>query len=253
MASPMEWGYEEDGLEQMQKVFHNLAPLVTQDQSFISIQDNKRPKIFHMEPQTNTQEVALAQSVRLLAQLVLRHDHDLNLWKNQDGWMLFLGSDTKGVIPILMQSTKEWKEKMGQQKVQFDHTLLPLRVVLTQKLFLEMQNRFQKVLKAGDSSELVKTLVHQEVLQLDHSWPFLRWDSQLKKMVINGSRKSITMDRMSKILDDIVEQLRTPDSVVRFHALPVQSSSKTAPWRLQVPLQSEDLINLLRQIEMNTI
>lgn len=191
---------------------------------------------------------ALAQSVRLLTQLVLRHDHDLNLLKTQDSWMFFMGASEKGLLPLMMQISQEWKKKMDQQKLQFDRTLMPLRVTLTKLVFTELLQRFTKVLQSGRSSELVKTLMAQEVLLIDHSWPYLRWDATQKKLTVNGHMKSLTMDNIKTILEGVLEHLRTPDSVVRFHALPIQENTKMTPWKFQVPLQNDEMVQEARDV-----
>lgn len=65
--------------------------------------------------------------------------------------------------------------------------------------------------------------------------------------------KSLTMDQAQKTLEEILELLRTPDSVVRFHALPVQEHTKMTPWRFQIPMQSDAMTMLLRKLEMNSL
>lgn len=61
------------------------------------------------------------------------------------------------------------------------------------------------------------------------------------------------MDQMSKTITEILELIRSPTSVIRYHALPVQKESKTTPWQVQLPMTSSDLIELVRMLEMNSV
>lgn len=111
-------------------------------------------------PQTTSNlQPCLHARLRLLAQLVLRHDHDLNFVKFQDSCVIFLGADPKAVImPVLLKTSQEWKVKMDNQKVQYDHTVVPLRVYVTQTPFQEIRQRFTKVYTAGGVKQIGENL-----------------------------------------------------------------------------------------------
>lgn len=187
--------------------------------------------------------------LQVMAQLVMRHEAEISLMRTQDSWMLFLGAEAKGMIPLLLQESEQWKHRVEAQKQKFDPTLLPLRVHLFKLVIQEMLKAYE----AGGQGELTTQLVKQQIILPDHTWPFLKWDAALKQQIVNPRKKALSMEQMKAKLEAAVEMCCSPDAVAKFHSLPVQSQSKVTPWRLQLPSYSEDSILLLRSLEMSSV
>lgn len=250
----MVWQEEEESQVQITHALQGLAPLLIPGlgpKLEESDREQKRPR--HWTPSSAASESTQSQDVlRLMALLILRQERDLSLLKTQDSWMLYLGADSRGLIPVLLSCAQEWKQQMDS-KQSTTQLMNPLRVHLLQRTFQELQQRFTKAFQAKPEEELIKMLRTQKILTSESTWPSLKWDQASQSLVINTAKKVITMDQMAKILTDVLELLRSPTSVVRYHALPVQKDSKTTPWQVQLPMTSTDLIELFRLLEMNSI
>lgn len=69
----------------------------------------------HEEGSSDTSN-QLPKLMQLLAQLALRHESQLQALATQDTFILFLQPGTASMIPTLVQSTKNWKQSLDQQK-----------------------------------------------------------------------------------------------------------------------------------------
>jgi hypothetical protein len=76
------------------------------------------------------------------------------------------------------------------------------------------------------------------------SWPFLRWDTA-KKLLVIDKKKAITMPKMLEHLTELVEEFRDPALVVRFQGLATSSPQTAVPWKLQLNLRYNRPYDLL--------
>lgn len=56
----------------------------------------------------------LPQVLRLMGQMLLRQERDINMWKTQDSYVIHFSRDPKGLLPILVEETTKWRTAQEQ-------------------------------------------------------------------------------------------------------------------------------------------
>lgn len=186
--------------------------------------------------------------IQQVASMALRHEQDLANLRSQDAFVLCLQVDQQGALPLIANKTEWWKQQRKEGK-----DVQPLRCLLVQTVFQELLSRVTKVQK--DSSdpqkqEVWKTLRSRHLILEDGSWPFMKWDSQQNCLVQATEHRPLSMDAMTKMMMEVVEGLQAARVTQRFQAMsPIgPTGPKTIPWKLQLGIQQDDLINLLRRL-----
>ena len=149
---------------------------------------NKRRRPTEQEPVDRPQ-----QSVsRALIQLALRHESQLQAMAMEDQFILFLQSDQRGILPILIQATKQWQELQKQKKTQW-----ALRNHLFQTVTQELLARLEKVMQTKAQDEAWQGLLTAKMINQTGAWRYMTWCPQ-KKALIPLDRPPITMEKMQQ-------------------------------------------------------
>lgn len=231
---------------QMMTTFGHLGPLFSMKPHLAEPQKNKRHKGRNDAewPETQGSKGPSTQMLHNvcchLTQLVLRQEMELSHLRCQDTFVLHLTGDTNGALPILMKAAGEWKQHQQEGKV-----TKPLRAYLVQLFFQELQSRLSNVqavsLLESPKNALWTTLLKKNLVSSEGDWPYLKWDHSTGQMIPNPEKAALTMKRLSSILDGIIEGIQDHSCIQRFASLG-QSEVKTLPWKLQISLKCDDLI-----------
>lgn len=251
----MSWDPEE--AQQWMESFNGMTPflmgqngmgnMLMESQSHLKRQREYQPS--GAKGHQRQQPPDMRRILTTMGQLLLRQEMDLAFLKTQDTFLIHLNSDPKGLIPLLLQASSMWKE--NNAKDPFSSGALPLRTHLAKVVFQELLNRFLKDSGAKPDEALTVKLIKERVLLQDQSWPVQQWDGA--QLIPHPNLPSVKMATMNKCLEAIVEHLTNPHSVIRFSSLPAAKDSPTVTWRLQVPLNNQDLIHLLRGVASNSV
>jgi hypothetical protein len=186
-----------------------------------------------------------------MAQLLIRHDQELQSLRKMDQFILFLNPDPTGALHILLQETVQWKQQMDTAS---KFQMRPLRQHLLLALLEVMRTRAGKIVESKETDELYQTSLAKGLILQDKSFPFHRWDPQSQTLVMD-KKQPVSAKKMEQHLNELLEMMVDKDLIIRFHALkaPDAQKERTVPWRLQVNLRSDRAYELLMQLAHNAI
>eukprot|EP00435_Cladocopium_sp_Y103_P007029 s1036_g2.t1 len=171
----------------------------------------------------------------------------------QDGSIhSFLNRAPEGALQLLLTETVQWKKDM--EDALKSKTMLSLRQHLMLTLLKALRARMDQLIAAQDTEALYTTSVQKGLILADRSFPFHRWDSASRQLVLD-KKAPISAKKMAQHLDELQEMMLDRELVVRFHALRPPSTQGDAPipWRLQVHMRADRPYELLFQMAHNSI
>ena len=170
-----------------------------------------------------------------------RHDRDLNSLHHQNTYILFLATGPDGLMTQLLQTSAQWKQQQQNKEV-----TQSLRQCLMLNLVQTLLQRATKVKDCKKEDPPWTSSLQSKLVLQDASWPFLKWDHNLKHLDLDGKTPSIPMKEMIQNLEQLYKMLERPEAIIRFHAL--QSKTKQAPvipWKLEPDMKDHRLHALL--------
>ena len=127
---------------------------------------------------------------------------------------------------------------------------------LERQLFQTLLDRVLRLAQALPGHEMLKEAVQHQVLDEQYNWPYLSWDPDHKKMKISAE-KPITMQKMQKLAEELVELATQEIELTRFKCLKLQemelTSAKISPWLIQLSLRQDRLHELLHLLTGNSV
>ena len=227
---------ETDHQGQILEAFQGVAALLDHDLILAkNPRDSKRHKSQDQSNDGAASKGAQAPTLKLLqimAQLVLRHERDLNTYHKSDTFMLFCNKEPNGLIQVLLQQTQKWKQQLESKQM----PMMALRQHLFQATLTDLLNRLTNLGKCQPGDQARQTLLQKGLLLEDSSLPFLQWD-QSKKQLVRHTKTSVSIKTMMDLLTELIEAARDPTLVVRYHSLTQNSASEVIPWRLQISMR----------------
>ena len=242
---------------QMMETFKELAPLL--DQSLRLAPNPRKTKAPRRggpnnpdAAETMQQQKPTGKALQLLttmAQLIVRHDQEMNSLRRTDQFILFLNPDPTGALHLLIQESAMWKKQMESKS---NMLLQPLRQHLVLALLKALSTNAGKIVESKDTDQLYQTSVQKGLILADRSFPFHRWDGT--QLVID-KKHPISAQKMFQHLTELQEMMLDKEMIVRFHALraPSDQNTKAVPWRLQINLRSDRAYDLLYQLCHNSV
>ncbi|CAL1138037.1 unnamed protein product [Cladocopium goreaui] len=244
--------------EQMKEAFGALASLFRDPT--LKLQENPRQakarkrddqngrdtEMADLPPDVPQQQPAL-QMLTTMANLLIRHDQELQSLRKMDQYILFLNPDPTGALHLLMEATVQWRKKSKS-------LMMPLRQHLVLALLNKMRDRLAQLMKCNETDQLFTTSLAKGLILADRSFPFHRWDPQAQQLVLD-KKSPVTGTKMDQHLEELTEMMQDPELVVRFHALrtPDSQLDRVIPWRMQINLRRDRAYELLHQISFNAI
>eukprot|EP00435_Cladocopium_sp_Y103_P026600 s344_g6.t1 len=151
---------------------------------------------------------------------------------------------------VLLKATEVWMAQQAQPSTTL--ISMPLRQHLIQALFNELLTRINALGEMKEGSELHQKLLKNQVLLPDNTCPFMEWDHQTK--ALRGSqRKPLSLKKLHQLCVDILEHLREPRTVIKFHSLPRAADQAIAPWKLQISLRMDPVWMILQELSYSAI
>ena len=219
-------GYDKDLLES----FQALSPLLFQASEYKRSPDEER------------ENKRLMGALRLIAQLVLHHDRQLQQVAKQDSFVLYIGNHAQGAMPMLTLLASEWKKQLTTTPA--SPPPQTLRTYLFQGLVKELNQRVGKISKSGHEDTLWTTAIQ------NGSWPYLKWNPDEKRMV-EASKAPLTMSRLLKEVQYLEELLAESHHIIRFQSLRPQQD--VTPWQLQLSLRDEEVWRIMGLLTQSTV
>ena len=236
---------------QVQEAFKGLAALLDPDLKLPP--DSRHPKRRKEVAKSNDQgespgQIQVTKVINLLAQLVLRHERDLQLLHKTDTFMMFCNKEPTGILQILIRETQVWKQQLETTPL----AAKPLRQHLFQAMLQDMLNRLDKLNKCPQGDPILAALIKSGMMLEDGSWPFLQWCQKTRQLVKN-SKAPVSMQKMHQHLNELLDMARDPSLVLKFQSLAQGTETPVIPWRLQLSLRHNATWDLMCQLTHNSI
>ena len=202
---------------QISDAFHYLQTVLDKDLKLT--QNPRQPKMPRREgapwtpghPGQQTLETPMLQCLKIMGQLILRHEQCMNVQRSTDCFILFFRQEPTGALKGMMEETQRWHQaKLAEPQKQIP----PLRQQLMQTLLQNLLTKITRVSKTKVGDELYQASRERNLILEDMSWPFLRWDSQ-RQMLVVDQKTPITMGSMLKKVEELIEMFRVPSLVLR--------------------------------------
>ena len=245
-------GYDQE----LMASFQALGPLLLQSREYKRAEEEERDtkRLKPMVPQSPVKQEESADgqaalgALQLLAQLAISHDRQLQQLAKQDSYVLFIGNNAQGALPMLATLAGEWKKQINSTpEVAQKQTL---RTYLFQGMVKELLQRATKLSKCSAEDTLWTTAIQKGTLKPDGSWPYQKWDPQTKRLV-EAAKTPLTMARLLKELQFLEELLVDSHHIIRFHALRPQMDM--TPWQLQINLRDDEVWRIMGLLTNSTV
>ena len=175
-------------------------------------------------------EEAEGHLLRVIAQLLLRHEDAISILRADKGMLFFLKTGgQESFLPTLFNLSQAWNKEREKPIAQRQEPLSPLRIVLVKAFLSEMAARITKV---TEDPEVRKKVIAagwatQEADQT-LSWHFQMYDAEKKQEHVDQGKPPLPHARIMQLLEGVAESLR-PEVVQRFHATRPQAESYQGP------------------------
>ena len=175
-------------------------------------------------------EEAEGHLLRVIAQLLLRHEDAISILRADKGMLFFLKTGgQESFLPTLFNLSQAWNKEREKPIAQRQQPLSPLRIVLVKAFLSEMAARITKV---TEDPEVRKKVIAagwatQEADQT-LSWHFQMYDAEKKQEHVDQSKPPLPHARIMQLLEGVAESLR-PEVAQRFHATRPQAESYQGP------------------------
>ena len=212
------------------------------------LQPSRRRASLASSPRTNSSTSStrdedppqLNKLCRLMGQLLIRHEDQMNSVCMQDSFVIFFQRGNAGVLPLLMRSAGQWRN------LPQDQVMMPLRSFLIQAVVAELVTRFQKLKTQLQDDSTKKAAIQSKTVMEDHSFPHLTWSSKHQSLEIMQTAP-IAWNTMESHLGLLQQAFQEPGNCIRFFAMAAQNSrGEVIPWRLQISLRNDSLASLLK-------
>ncbi|CAL1139387.1 unnamed protein product [Cladocopium goreaui] len=236
---------------EMLETFKMMGPLFKQER-YERPEDGRESKKIRKDGRKQ-EESKDTQLLMAMGQLLLKVDAEQQALKRQDSWICFMQTEPQALLPSLIQKAAEWKQTTKvKQEPTMDHSPLPLRCLLTQHLAETLLHRVTKLAQCSPEDPLMKVALEQGLLTQEGHFPYQRWNAQAQCLKTTN-HQPITIQRMIKYSEQMVEILKDPCATVKFHSLRPLSTEAIVPWMWQISMRSDDLQVLLTTLQGSTV
>lgn len=250
-------GLEESEEDQIMQTFAFLSPLFARNQDFQPNprQPKARRKDGPKQPELAEGTVVApppAQAMKflhLLTQMVLRHEHNWSLMQSTDSFVFFFNQEPTGVLKNLAEETQKWQQLRRQSP---STETSPLRQHLFHWLLTDLLNRLTQISKASKTDKLVQACIQKKLLLEDMSLPYLKWDHAQQQLTLDKKRP-VQLPKMMEHIQDLLEDIRDPTLILRFHGMATKNKQGSIPWRLQLNLRSNRAYDLLQELAHSAV
>ena len=187
-----------------------------------------------------------------MGHLLLKVDAEQQALKRQDSWICFMQTESQAILPALVQKAAEWKQKLMVKQETSEQPVLPLRCLLTQHLAETLHHRVTKLAQCTNEDPLKKVALEQGLLTPEEHFPYQRWSSPAQSLR-QTSQAPISLPRMVKYSEQLIDILKDTCVTVKFHSLRPMSKEAVVPWLWQISMRSDDLQVLLTTLQGSTV
>ena len=156
------------------------------------------------------EEMGMEDLLRLLSQIVVRHEDQLKILKQSTGWVLFAKTAMPSIVPGMIQASQKWKTEVVKPGCKFAH--VSLRAILfwnlVEQLITTIQALTQETLDQAKASGWVNEA---------GAWVFQQWSHENHCLEVDSSRDPITTETLLTQLKEL-KALATSEVISAFFA-----------------------------------
>ena len=203
----------------------------------------------------------LEAKLNTLARVVMQHEDAINTAKLDRGLVFYMNNGDDSVLQTLFKVSQKAKEVQSQdaqqQQQQQQQQLNPLRILLLQALFMEIEGR----IKLMETDPVIQQKTQSAQLVNDHGWTFKKWCPRLRQLVVDTKKKEIPVQVMRQHLSEMF-QLMDADTVLKFGAnrrmtaVLLEDPDKSTVFLLEVSLRGSNaarLFELFKDLDSSSI
>ncbi|CAE6921908.1 usp-46, partial [Symbiodinium sp. CCMP2456] len=153
-------------------------------------------------------------ALRMIAKLVIRHEHQIMIGRQDSGFVVFIQT---GVPESLAKTTHMMAQSWHNMKANTPEKLTsPMRVILFQHLVKTVAAQFEKMLQtpSSRSSAIEMGLLNKN----EDAIPGLRWDAEQRKHVEDPEVAQVPITTVREALQEILLLCTKPLVIARYHA-----------------------------------
>ena len=192
-------------------------------------------------PTTATENENVASLTNMLARMMLQHEDVLNSMLLEMELMVFMQNGEGSVLRSLTSISEQWHKQANKPQGSQLATRSPLRVVMAQCFFKELEARSAKVASTRpDADRLRQELVKQQLLSEDgQHWLQLQWSADQERLVPTTAQP-LPVKQAHDIIREVQDILQTPGILLRFHSLKqlhktqARDGSAVVPWKMVI-------------------
>lgn len=198
--------------------------------------------------QLGTQEQEFLKNV---AKLLMRHESEMRLLRQDTTWMLFADTQEHGIIQLLQQKAAQWQKLYQEKKV-----TTSLRVVLLIGVFQELSQRLTAMMQDQDKLTKMHTvgwLVEGENA-LNPKWVYQQWSPE-KQTVEVSNQPPISFSLAQEAIQCVVNNVGGPGVLLRFRStrpLTEQVSGEVLPFALVLSMRGNLAMQVHQALTMLT-
>ncbi|CAE7945894.1 Pol [Symbiodinium sp. KB8] len=190
-----------------------------------------------------------------MCRLMLRHEEQLALLKQDRGLVVFVKQDQHSILPALYKASTAWNEK--KDKAVTLEAGLTLKTVLLSCVIKEILSRLQTVTATEAGKGKLQTAGW---INADGHWVYQRWCQKTRRLVLDEARTPLSHDNAVRLLTTLRDSL-TGDIIQKFSATqPLykleEAGHQSATFFLEVSLrgkESDAVHSMLLQLVNNTM
>ncbi|CAE7360998.1 Pol [Symbiodinium sp. KB8] len=180
----------------------------------------------------------LRATVSMLTRLVLRHDTQHAIARQDSAFVLFVRTDAPdSLAKSTYQLAQQWHDLKANSPDKLKH---PMRTILFQHVIKCTAERFEKMVATPSSRS---TAVAMDWMSTDEQMVNgLKWDSEARKHVKDDTVAPLRIQEVREALQETLVACVEPLVVARFHAtrkLAAEYSSQTITMMLEIGLRTE--------------
>lgn len=154
------------------------------------------------------EEPGMEDLLRLLSQIILRHEDQLKIFKQSTGWILFARTESPSILPGIIQTSQKWKAEIVKPNCPFAN--VSLRAVLFWNLVEQLTQAVQNLTQEQKEHALTSGWTTPT-----GEWKFQVWSHENHCLEADPSRDPISTEALIKILAEL-KSLATSEVVSAF-------------------------------------
>ncbi|CAE7215889.1 unnamed protein product, partial [Symbiodinium natans] len=186
----------------------------------------------------------LAGSLRQMARLILRHEDQLSLQRQDSVLHLWLrNTGEEPIVGMLWEVSKKWKKMRDTTPAQLQASL---RATMMAGMLKALKDRLHQV---STDEKLLENAKNVQLLDAQGHWVYQVWDHELERLQVDASRTPLKTEEIQQLLT-VCERANESPVLYRFHAKAEYSFSEFVHFEIEVGHRGQEAADLCRSLKV---